>query len=435
MTRTHRPAADRPRAQHRSAALLGTVLFFVLAATGVAHASWTTAAVSATGSVTSGSVSVSQLGYDQLKFGYTASGLVTTKPVTVTNGSVPSAYTVTLGATSSSPTALAAAITVLTWPVTTAAACTPATTLPGTQTVRTWASGTTLSGSLAASASVVYCVRTSMSVASVSSYVGGQVAARLDLSATVGTNWKTPTTSVTVVQSVPDVSAPTAPTNLFVTATTDSSATLSWSAATDDVAVVSYRVYRDGVQSGAAPSGTTVTETGLNVGTTYSYTVDALDAAGNVSARSSAVSAPTSQTLSSTGGYRMKSGGMCITGSTSADGAVTVQVCNESLTTQLWQYDPSSGSYFINSTAAAGLVWERPSSSTGAIVVAPRGGRRDQQWRVEPVGNGYFQFTIGPNKNFQDCAYVPATTAGTALQTQSCDSSASNQRFTLTAAN
>lgn len=90
-----------------------------------------------------------------------------------------------------------------------------------------------------------------------------------------------------------DTTAPSVPSNLAVTGVTASSASLAWSASTDDVAVTGYRVYRNGVQVGTA-DGTSFTDTGLSASTPYTYTVAAVDAAGNASARSSGVTATTS---------------------------------------------------------------------------------------------------------------------------------------------
>jgi large repetitive protein len=58
--------------------------------------------------------------------------------------------------------------------------------------------------------------------------------------------------------------------------------TLNWSGATDNVGVTGYRVFRDGVQL-AEVSGTSYVDTTVSPDTSYSYTVVALDAAGNVS--------------------------------------------------------------------------------------------------------------------------------------------------------
>ena len=89
-----------------------------------------------------------------------------------------------------------------------------------------------------------------------------------------------------------DTQAPTAPTSLTATTTSDSQIDLSWTASTDNVGVVGYNVYRDGVKIGTTAS-TTYSSTGLAAATTYSYTVTAVDAAGNTSTPSTSASATT----------------------------------------------------------------------------------------------------------------------------------------------
>ena len=97
----------------------------------------------------------------------------------------------------------------------------------------------------------------------------------------------------------PDTIAPTAPTNLAVTSTNANAVALSWSAATDNVAVTNYKVYRDGTAV-ATVNKTTYTNTGLTPLTTYRYTVAAVDKAGNVSPLSGEVSATTLDAASGT---------------------------------------------------------------------------------------------------------------------------------------
>ncbi|WP_438432256.1 fibronectin type III domain-containing protein [Gorillibacterium sp. sgz500922] len=98
-----------------------------------------------------------------------------------------------------------------------------------------------------------------------------------------------------------DTQAPTAPTGLQATAVTSSSVTLTWSASTDNVAVTGYTIYQSGTQVGSVGGSTrTFTHSGLNAATAYSYTVKALDAAGNVSAASGAVSVTTSVPVTDT---------------------------------------------------------------------------------------------------------------------------------------
>ena len=84
-----------------------------------------------------------------------------------------------------------------------------------------------------------------------------------------------------------DTTPPSAPNGLTRTASTPTSVTLGWNAATDDVGVTEYGVYRNGERV-ATVTGTTATVSGLTCGTTYTFGVDAADAAGNRSARTTA---------------------------------------------------------------------------------------------------------------------------------------------------
>jgi chitodextrinase len=82
--------------------------------------------------------------------------------------------------------------------------------------------------------------------------------------------------------SCADVYAPSVPKNLNSFSVTKTSFKLLWSASKDNVGVVGYRVYKNGVYAGTSNS-TCFTVTGLNCGTTYRMTVRAFDAANNVS--------------------------------------------------------------------------------------------------------------------------------------------------------
>jgi chitodextrinase len=81
--------------------------------------------------------------------------------------------------------------------------------------------------------------------------------------------------------SLPDVEAPTAPVGLAVSGSTVSSVSLSWSAASDNVAVTSYRVYRNGADVSGPITALTFTDAGLAPSTSSTYEVRAFDAAGN----------------------------------------------------------------------------------------------------------------------------------------------------------
>ena len=86
--------------------------------------------------------------------------------------------------------------------------------------------------------------------------------------------------------AVIDAEAPTAPTNVAATAT-DTGASLSWTAATDNVGVTRYDVYQNGLLIAmVGGSAVSYAVTGLTPNTAYAYTVKARDAAGNASALS-----------------------------------------------------------------------------------------------------------------------------------------------------
>jgi len=89
-----------------------------------------------------------------------------------------------------------------------------------------------------------------------------------------------------------DSTAPSIPAGLAASGVTASSATLTWSASTDNVGVAGYRIYRNGNQIGSTAS-LNYTDSGLAASTSYAYTVRAYDAAGNVSASSAALTVTT----------------------------------------------------------------------------------------------------------------------------------------------
>ncbi|MFE5915469.1 fibronectin type III domain-containing protein, partial [Streptomyces wedmorensis] len=89
-----------------------------------------------------------------------------------------------------------------------------------------------------------------------------------------------------------DTQAPSVPTGLYSTGKSSSSVSLAWSASTDNVGVTGYDVYR-GSTKVSTVTGTSATVSGLSASTTYSFTVRARDAAGNVSGSSAGVSVTT----------------------------------------------------------------------------------------------------------------------------------------------
>jgi chitodextrinase len=83
--------------------------------------------------------------------------------------------------------------------------------------------------------------------------------------------------------ALPDVTAPSTAVGFSAAPTGATSVALAWSAATDNVGVVAYRLKRNGIRlSDLGPSAVGLTDAGLTSGATYTYTLAAVDAAGNV---------------------------------------------------------------------------------------------------------------------------------------------------------
>lgn len=83
--------------------------------------------------------------------------------------------------------------------------------------------------------------------------------------------------------AAPDTSPPSTPVGLTATAVSANQVDLTWSAASDDVAVTGYDIYRDGIRIATRGVGTSYSDFGVQSATSYVYQVRARDGAGNVS--------------------------------------------------------------------------------------------------------------------------------------------------------
>ena len=103
----------------------------------------------------------------------------------------------------------------------------------------------------------------------------------------------TTTAQATVLVSVP-VIPPSVPANVVAAAVSATEIDISWDAATpgNGGAITGYRIYRNNSQIGST-AATSYPDSGLGAYTTYSYTIVAVDASGNVSSASTAVAATT----------------------------------------------------------------------------------------------------------------------------------------------
>lgn len=105
-------------------------------------------------------------------------------------------------------------------------------------------------------------------------------------------NVSIPSNAVMLTTNAPDTTPPSPPT-LTASGTTSSATNLSWSGATDNIAVTGYNVYQDGLLIGSTTLATTYNVVGLSPSSTFAFTVRAKDAAGNLSVNSNTVGVTT----------------------------------------------------------------------------------------------------------------------------------------------
>jgi hypothetical protein len=98
--------------------------------------------------------------------------------------------------------------------------------------------------------------------------------------------------TVKISTGTADTAAPTAPTSLTPSGTTQTTTNLSWTASTDNV-ITMYQ----GATLKTSVTGTSYSVSGLTASTAYSFTVKAKDAAGNVSASSNTANVTTTASV------------------------------------------------------------------------------------------------------------------------------------------
>ncbi len=103
-----------------------------------------------------------------------------------------------------------------------------------------------------------------------------------------------------ITGGTPDQTAPTVPANLQVVSVAANTISLKWDNSTDNVGVTGYQVYIGGVKSYTTTAPEIVTAN-LTPNTSYTFTVKAIDQAGNASAFTNSVIATTSNATTSNG--------------------------------------------------------------------------------------------------------------------------------------
>ncbi|WP_424920720.1 MULTISPECIES: cellulase family glycosylhydrolase [unclassified Streptomyces] len=206
-----------------------------------------------------------------------------------------------------------------------------------------------------------------------------------------------------------DTQAPTAPGTPTASAVTATSATLSWTAATDNVAIAGYDVVRvNGATETPVASSTTnsVTVTGLTAETAYSFAVYARDAAGNRSTRSATVSVTTDRTTPTPGvgcsvGYRVVGewpGGF--------QGEITIRNTGTAAVNG-WNL----GFSFADGQTVSNMWGGTPTQSGATVSVAPAA------YTAQIAVNGSVTVGFTGNKGAKNTAPAAFTLSGTACTT------------------
>ena len=116
----------------------------------------------------------------------------------------------------------------------------------------------------------------------------------------------TPDLGAYEIAPVVDLTAPSVPGPVVARADSASQVSLSWSASSDAVGVASYRITRNGTIIADKLTGTTFLDSTASAATTYSYTVSAVDTAGNRSAESTPATVSTPTPPAPTGQVRIQ---------------------------------------------------------------------------------------------------------------------------------
>ncbi len=212
---------------------------------------------------------------------------------------------------------------------------------------------------------------------------------------------------VTVSRRSTDDTAPSAPSGLVAEAASARQVNLSWTAATDDVGVTGYHVYRDGVAVATVGAQTDYSDLTVSEDTTYDYTVRATDRSGNASVASRPASVTTpggpepSDPVIAAAGDIACAPGTPVTATTChqqgtanlLNGAQKVLALGDNqygaglLSEYRGSYDPTWGRYKAVTAPVAGNHEYRSGSPAGYFdYFGPAAGTRGQGWYSYDVG-------------------------------------------------
>jgi len=186
----------------RLAVIAGIVTFAVLAGTGTSYALWSaTAQVSSTAKAATVSVTQTAVSGSTLDITYSSTALAAAGAYTVKNtGSRSSTWSLGATGASTNSTTFAGLVTVALGIVT--SGCTTSTSLVSPVTGVFGSTAVAISGTLAAGASVIVCLKTSITAANVAANVSKSVVATVTSTVTAGT-WSATSAAATFTQQTP----------------------------------------------------------------------------------------------------------------------------------------------------------------------------------------------------------------------------------------
>ena len=415
--------------RNRVIVAFGVILFLVLAGTGTASALWSSQS-SVGGTVAAANIGITQSGFESMSVEYNSTTTQKFAPVTVTNtGTVASRYSLLLRGPSNNTIATSASVQAKT--VTAAANCTASANVATYK----WTTLPAMTGTLAPGASAFWCVQSSMTTTQVSATVGKTMQATLALTAnsSVG-NWTASDDGV-ATQSSRDNVAPNAPV-ITVSGTSATSTTLTWDAGTDNVGVVAHDLYRNGVMV-ASGVGNTWTDNSLVRNTSYTYRLDARDAAGNLGTSSVTVK---TLNINSASWYTIRasqSTSLCIDASGGGTGNGTglgLWSCNGG-DNEAWQFvATANGTYRIAAKHVPTSGISIPTWSNGAAQLWAYNNDAMSQWKIVSIGTTgtLYQFVNVSTGKCLDLGSTPAAN-NTSLVQATCNTTttANRQAFTI----
>lgn len=207
-----------------------------------------------------------------------------------------------------------------------------------------------------------------------------------------------------------DSQAPSIPQNLKAVAVSRNKINLSWTAAVDNNDVKIYRIYRNGDLIENVYSVTNYTDTDLAENTTYSYTIAAVDAAGNSSGQSSPVTVSTQHIKSNLASGKTVISDSVENGNPAAngnDGNINTRWCAADEGVNHWWQVDLGGNLDLTGTE---IIWEKSKVYKYKLEVSSDG----INWAaaVDNTGNTISEQTHKDSFTANNIRYVRITVTG-----------------------